>query len=40
MIDEDNEGHDGQGTMIYEEVHEMFCNFRLERGPWILELDS
>jgi hypothetical protein len=35
--DKDNEGHDGQDTMMYEEVCETFCDFGLWREASILE---
>jgi hypothetical protein len=40
VSNEDDEGPDGQDTMMYKEVHETFRDFRLERRASILELDS
>jgi hypothetical protein len=37
---EDDEGPDSQDMTMYKEVHETFCDFRLERRALILELDS
>jgi hypothetical protein len=40
VSNEDDEGPGGRDTTMYEEVHEMFHDFGLERRALILELDS